>query len=72
MEEDMFRKHLEAWVDEKVPALDNRTPRVVARDALGRERLAALISTFEYGQVERLPNGRAILNDLRRRLGIDV
>jgi hypothetical protein len=72
MEEDMFRKHLEAWVDEKVPALDNRTPRVVARDALGRERLAALISTFEHGQVERLPNGRAILDDLRRRLGIDV
>ena len=72
IEEEIFRKHLEAWVDQKVPALGNRTPRAVARDALGRERLAALISTFEHGQVERLPNGCAMLNDLRRRLGIEV
>ncbi len=42
----------------------------MARTVLGRERLAALISTFESGQVERLPNGRALLDQLRARLGL--
>jgi hypothetical protein len=71
MEEELFRQHLEAWVDEKIPALGNRTPRVVARTPLGRERLAALLATFEGEQVARLPNGRAMLDELRARLGIE-
>lgn len=70
MEEELFKQHLEEWIDQKVPALGNRTPRVVARTALGRERLSALISSFESGQVDRLPNGRALLNGLRARLGL--
>jgi hypothetical protein len=70
VEEALFRQHMEAWVDTKVPALGNKTPRVVARTALGRERLAALISSFETGQVERLPNGHAILDELRATLGL--
>jgi hypothetical protein len=71
MEEELFKQHMDAWVDTKVPALGNKTPRVLARTALGRERLAALLSTFERGQVDRLPNGRALLNDLRVKLGLD-
>jgi len=71
MEEESFRRHMESWIDTKVPVLGNRTPRVLARTVLGRERLVALISSFEKGQVDRLPNGRAILDELRAKLGLD-
>jgi len=71
MEEELFRRHMEAWQTMKIPALGNKTPRVVARTALGRERLAALLSSFEKGQAERLPNGRAILDEVRATLGLE-
>ena len=51
-------------------ALGNRTPRVVARTPLGRERLSALLATFESGELDRLPNGRAMLAGLRSQLGL--
>jgi len=71
MEEALFRQHMERWIDTKVPALGNKTPRVVARTALGRERLVALLSSFERGDVDRLPNRRAILDEVRARLGLE-
>ncbi len=41
---DLLRKHWDAWVDQKVPALGNRTPRQAANTVRGRERLEALPS----------------------------
>ncbi|MGE3343533.1 MAG: YecA family protein [Vicinamibacterales bacterium] len=71
-EEEMFRRHMEEWVDTKVPALGNKTPRAAAKTPLGRERLSALIASFETRGPGLLPNGRRILDELRRTLGLEV
>jgi hypothetical protein len=46
IEAELARKHWDAWVDTKVPALGNKTPRQAARSAAGRERLEALLSGY--------------------------
>ncbi|MBI3786292.1 MAG: SEC-C domain-containing protein [Deltaproteobacteria bacterium] len=37
-----------SWLHEKIPALNNRTPRQASRTAQGRERLEALLQQFEW------------------------
>lgn len=39
-------RHWESWLDTRVPALGNRTPRQAARTPEGRERLDALLAEF--------------------------
>jgi hypothetical protein len=46
--EEMNRRHWEAWLDGKVPALGNITPRQAAKTPLGRERLEALLAEFSW------------------------
>lgn len=71
LEAEMARKHWEAWIDTKVPALGNRTPRQAAKTPQGRERLEALLSDFER-TAERGPSaGRPDLGALRRVLGLE-
>jgi hypothetical protein len=55
IEAELARKHWDAWLDTKVPALGNRTPRQAAKSASGRERLEALFAS--YGQ-NRIIGGR--------------
>ena len=38
IEEEMLREHWEGWLDTRVPALGNKTPRQAVRTAGGRER----------------------------------
>lgn len=45
---EMQERHWDAWVNQKVPALGNRTPRQAARSAAGREMLNALLAEFEW------------------------
>lgn len=67
----MAQRHWDAWIDTKVPALGNRTPRQAARTAQGRERLAALLSDFAR-MAERGPTAvRPDIEGLRRVLGLD-
>lgn len=47
IEEEMSRAHWEGWLDTRVPALGNKTPRQAARTAQGRERLEALLAEFD-------------------------
>ncbi len=47
IQEDMIRQHWAGWIDTRLPALGNKTPRQAARTALGRERLEALLAEFE-------------------------
>jgi len=47
VEEDMRRQEWADWLDTRVPALGNRTPRQAARTVAGRERLEALLDRFE-------------------------
>jgi SEC-C motif len=46
VEEDLLRHHWEQWLDTRVPALGNKTPRQAVRSATGRERLEALLAGF--------------------------
>jgi SEC-C motif len=41
-------RHWESWIDTRLPALGNRTPRQAARTAEGRERLEALLADFAW------------------------
>ena len=70
LEAQLARKHWEAWLDTKIPALGNRTPRQAAKSASGRERLEALLAS--YGQHEA--GGRNVfepdLTALKRKLGM--
>jgi len=44
---DMLEKHYASWPDERMPALDNRTPREAVEDADGREMVEALLAQIE-------------------------
>lgn len=46
VEEQMLRRQWADWLDTRVPALGNKTPRQAARTAGGRERLEALLGEF--------------------------
>lgn len=46
IEDEMVRQHWEDWLEIRVPALGNKTPRQAARTAGGRERLEALLAEF--------------------------
>ena len=46
IEEDFARRQWKEWLDTRVPALGNKTPRQAARSASGRERLEALLAQF--------------------------
>jgi hypothetical protein len=53
----------QGWLDEKIAALGNRTPRQAARTAAGREMLEALLKEFEW-------RGDAPVGRLRAELGL--
>lgn len=68
---EFMRNHYRAWVDQNIPALSGRTPREAARDADGREAVAALILQLERdGARMRPPLDPAIVQELRETLGL--
>jgi hypothetical protein len=71
IEAEVARQQWDAWVDTKVPALGNRTPRQAAKSARGRERLEALLSDF--GRLaERSPSPAVPdIATLRKTLGLE-
>ena len=70
LEAELARKHWDSWIDTKIPALGNRTPRQAARTALGRERLGALLIDYARS-AERAPSAfRPDVAELRSRLGL--
>jgi hypothetical protein len=70
-QDEAIRRHLESWVDMRLPALGNRTPRQAARTPRGRERLEALLADFEQKADDGGPTGREHLMDVRRTLGME-
>lgn len=42
-----MRQHLERWIDEEIPALDNKTPRESIKNRRGREKVSNLLKAFE-------------------------
>ncbi len=68
---ELLRKHYRAWVDDKLPALGNRTPREAVRDPDGREAVAALIDQIERdGPRLTPPLDPDIVRELRETLGL--
>ncbi len=66
----MGERHWEAWLDTRLPALGNRTPRQAAKTPDGRERLEALLAEFAWS-AERTPNAMSPdVPALRARLGL--
>lgn len=69
LEAELMRRHWTAWIDTKIPALGNQTPRQAAKTARGRERLDALLSDLDRSG-EQKSSFQPDLGDLRRRLGL--
>lgn len=68
---DMMRRHYRDWVDQKIPALRERTPREAVRDANGREAVEALIVQMERDGTQMRPAlDPAIMHELRETLGL--
>jgi hypothetical protein len=70
LEADWSRKHCDAWIDTKVPALGNRTPRQAAKTPRGRERLEALLSDYERSAERSRSAFVPDIAELRRILGL--
>lgn len=71
----MVKAHMEAqweaWYNERVPALQNKTPIEAARTKAGRERLEALLSDFERKNEEvSQPYLRVDIEAMRKKLGL--
>ena len=50
---DYLQKHYANWVDEKIPALDNKTPRQAVRTAKGRQAVIELLESYEHLEARR-------------------
>lgn len=64
-------RHYREWPDEPVPALGGRTPREAAEEGAGRERVAALIRSFEEMEETKPPGQRYDFGWLWKELGLD-
>jgi hypothetical protein len=67
---EMAAKHWEAWPDISLPALNGETPREAAKTDLGRERLEALLLSFESSDLPQ-EQFRPDIRALRRELGLE-
>jgi hypothetical protein len=68
----MAKRHWDAWFDEQIPALGNLTPPEAAKTPQGRERLEALLLSYEWNEGGDGPAAlmQADTAELRRRLGL--
>lgn len=71
LNDEMTRRHWISWLDERVPALGNKTPRQAARTAKGRERLEALLGGFSQKAESDSESTREALREVRRQLGLE-
>ena len=64
-------RHYESWVQERIPALGNRTPLQAIRTAAGCEAVEALVTPIERDSAGmRRPMDPGIMKRLRERLGL--
>jgi hypothetical protein len=70
IEAEMTAQLWKKWLDEPVPALDNKTPRQAARSARGRERLEALFAEFQWRSDKQPAHLRVDVAVLRQALGL--
>jgi hypothetical protein len=66
--------HWENWIDQKIPALGNITPRKAVKDPDGRESVEALLLDAERhmdANTQMRDAGAVAIAEVRRRLGLD-
>ena len=66
----LSKKHWAEWLDQKIPALENVTPREAVKTDLGRERLEALFVDFHQKNQSGTSQCPVDLNYLRHEIGI--
>jgi hypothetical protein len=71
IEAGFLQRHWDAWVDEKVPALRNKTPRQAVKTAIGREKVEALLSDFAQEGRGIQGRFRPDIGAIRRKLGLE-
>jgi len=77
VEREITKRYLDSyyrkWLDEKIPALDGKSPREAARDVEGREQLVALLKELENREARRAKDTDVGYNALWlwRELGIE-
>lgn len=70
----MAKQHWNAWFDNPIPALNNKTPRQAAKTEDGRERLEALLLHYERNDGQRdesLHYFKADINFIKSELNLD-
>lgn len=70
LQADLMRRQWEAWLDTRVPALRNKTPRQAVQTPIGRERLEALLDALERDADDEPAAGGGVVAELRRALGL--
>jgi hypothetical protein len=70
---EMLEKQYLGWIDQKIPALGNRTPKQAVRTAEGREKVIDLVNDWENMQL-RNPNPQFMFdfNRIRKALGLEI
>ena len=63
-------RHYDAWVDDKIPALQGKTPREAVATSAGREKVDALIRDIERTGPQMPGYDASITAELRKTLGI--
>ncbi|KKB96208.1 hypothetical protein SZ25_00705, partial [Candidatus Arcanobacter lacustris] len=66
----MVSAHWKNWFDEKIPALNNNTPRQSAKTKDGRELLEALFLQYENFDANKSNKYNPDINDLKKELGL--
>jgi hypothetical protein len=67
---DFKRRHYADWLDQPLPALGGKTPRVAVRTKAGREQVDLLLKECEIMEVQQTEGQRFDFSYLRRELGI--
>lgn len=70
---EIMQSHYAQWIDEKIPALQNKTPREASKIKEGREMIEALLLDFEQ-RTETHPQpgvSRETFQRIREKLGMD-
>jgi hypothetical protein len=67
----MTRHEWNEWVDTRVPALGNKTPRQASRTAAGREKLEALLSEFARYAADGPSDDARHIATIRATLGLE-
>jgi hypothetical protein len=69
---EMTAKHYDTWPDAPLPALNGKTPRASVKTKEGRERVEALLASFEWRQGGQSPALTYDFNRLRAMLGLPL